>query len=194
MGRALNETRPMRSRGSARLSIFSRPDLPPLIVTLNLSNRCASAGTSQPARKTFSEQFGLSFADASQLTAERSLADYYEAAVERAAETHADANWIRSELLRELENAGLTVGKSPVPAAELGALCASSMKERSGQTGQSLTEMFASGKRPQPSSQNAAGQDQRYRETIAIDEVIAASRTSWNSIRAKRLVRIFWNR
>src|SRR6185436_2012008 len=58
------------------------------------------------------------------------------------------ANWIRSELLRELENAGLTAARSPVPAAELGALVHMIDEGKiSGKQGKEvLTEMFASGK------------------------------------------------
>jgi len=76
-----------------------------------------------PRARRFTEQFGLSYADASQLTADRSLADYYESAVKASGgNARATANWLRSELLRELENAGLAADKSPVPAIELGAL------------------------------------------------------------------------
>ena len=72
-------------------------------------------------RKRFGEQYGLCFADASQLVSERSLADYYEAAAEASGNPRATANWIRSELLRELEQR-LSAADSPVPAQDLGAL------------------------------------------------------------------------
>jgi len=58
--------------------------------------------------------------DASQLTSERSLADYYEKAAEASGNPRSAANWMRSELLRELENAGLTAGASPVSASRPG--------------------------------------------------------------------------
>ena len=63
-------------------------------------------------RRRFMEQYDLSFSDASQLTSERSLADYYEQAAETSGNSRSAANWIRSELLRELQNAGLTAGAS----------------------------------------------------------------------------------
>ncbi len=60
--------------------------------------------------KRFIEQYGLSSSDASQLVSERSLADYYEADGEASGNRSGTANWIRSELLRELEAAGICCG------------------------------------------------------------------------------------
>ncbi|MGZ5480886.1 MAG: Asp-tRNA(Asn)/Glu-tRNA(Gln) amidotransferase subunit GatB, partial [Pyrinomonadaceae bacterium] len=121
-----NETRPMRSKEEAHdYRYFPEPDLPPLVVSSDLidSVRASMPELPGPRAKRFTEQYGLSFADASQLTSDRSLADYYEAAVEASGgNARATTNWIRSELLRELEKAGLAADKSPVPAVELGAL------------------------------------------------------------------------
>ena len=119
------ETRVMRSKEEAHdYRYFPEPDLPPLVVTNEFIDKVSKSLPELPdaRRKRFSEQYGLSFADASQLTAERTLADYYESAVEASGgNARATANWIRSELLRELGNAGLTAEKSPIPAVELGA-------------------------------------------------------------------------
>jgi aspartyl-tRNA(Asn)/glutamyl-tRNA(Gln) amidotransferase subunit B len=99
-------------------------------------------------RKRFSEQYGLSYADASQLVSERSLADYYEKAVEASGNARATANWIRTELLRELETNGLSASDSPVAAAELGALVRLIDEAKiSGKQGKDvLVEMFKTGK------------------------------------------------
>ena len=101
-----------------------------------------------PRAKRFGEQYGLSFTDASQLTAERSLADYYESAVAASGNARATANWIRSELLRELESAGITAEKSPIPPTELGTLVR--LIDEGNISGKQakdvLVEMFASGK------------------------------------------------
>src|SRR5881397_334088 len=122
----LNETRPMRSKEEAHdYRYFPEPDLPPLVVTNQFVEdiRASLPELPGPRAKRFSETYGLSYADASQLTSDRSLADYYESAVEASGgNARATANWLRSELLRELENAGLAADKSPVPASELGAL------------------------------------------------------------------------
>ena len=147
----LAETRPMRSKEEAHdYRYFPEPDLPPLVVTKELIEqvRASLPELPGPRAKRFSEQYELSFADASQLTAERSLADYYEKAVEASGNARAAANWIRSELLRELENAGIMAEKSPVPANELGALVRMIDEDKiSGKQGKDvLVEMFASGK------------------------------------------------
>ena len=148
----LNETRPMRSKEEAHdYRYFPEPDLPPLIVSSELIDRVQASMPELPGprAKRFTEQYGLSFADASQLTSDRSLADYYEAAVEASGgNARATTNWIRSELLRELENAGLTADKSPVPAVELGALVRMIDEGTiSGKQGKDvLVEMFRSGK------------------------------------------------
>ncbi|HYE65689.1 MAG TPA: hypothetical protein VD966_08900, partial [Pyrinomonadaceae bacterium] len=99
-------------------------------------------------RRRFMDEYKLSFSDASQLTSERSLADYYEQAARAAANPRAAANWIRSELLRELEAAGLPAGQCPVPPEELGALVRLIDEGQiSGKQGKDvLVEMFATGK------------------------------------------------
>jgi aspartyl-tRNA(Asn)/glutamyl-tRNA(Gln) amidotransferase subunit B len=73
-------------------------------------------------RKRFMDSYELSFADASQLVSERALADYYEEATKSSGNARATANWIRSELLRELETAGISASASPIAAKELGNL------------------------------------------------------------------------
>lgn len=188
----LSETRPMRSKEEAHdYRYFPEPDLPPLVVSTEFVEQVRQAMPELPGprAKRFSEQFGLSFADASQLTAERSLADYYEAAVEASGgNARGTANWIRSELLRELENAGLTANKSPVPPAELGALVRLIDEGKiSGKQGKEvLTEMFAGGKSA------AAVVAERGMVQVSdtgeidrvIDEVIAASPNQLEHYRA----------
>src|ERR1043166_2958077 len=148
----LGETRPMRSKEEAHdYRYFPEPDLPPLVVTSQFVEevRASLPELPGPRAKRFSEQYGLSYADASQLTSERSLADYYEAAVAASdGNARATANWIRSELLRELENARISADKSPIPASELGALIRMIDEgEISGKQGKDvLVEMFSTGK------------------------------------------------
>src|SRR5438876_6501273 len=119
------ETRVMRSKEEAHdYRYFPEPDLPPLIVSDEFIELVREEMPELPEarRRRFIEQYDLSFSDASQLTSERSLADYYEEAAEASGNPRSAANWMRSELLRELENAGLTAGGSPVSAVDLGAL------------------------------------------------------------------------
>lgn len=145
------ETRVMRSKEEAHdYRYFPEPDLPPLIVADELIERVRAAMPELPEsrRRRFMEQYGLSFNDASQLTSELSLADYYEKAAEASGNPRSAANWMRSELLRELENAGITAGSSPVSAADLGALVRLIDDEKiSGKQGKDvLVEMFKTGK------------------------------------------------
>lgn len=177
------ETRVMRSKEEAHdYRYFPEPDLPPLIVSDEFIEGVRASMPELPdaRRRRFIDQYGLSFNDAAQLTAERSLADYYERAVEASGENaRGTANWIRSELLRELETAGITAGKSPIPAVEMGALVRMIDEGKiSGKQGKEvLVEMFATGKTA------AAIVDKRGLVQVSdsgeidrvIDEVMAAS-------------------
>jgi aspartyl-tRNA(Asn)/glutamyl-tRNA(Gln) amidotransferase subunit B len=176
------ETRPMRSKEEAQeYRYFPEPDLPPLVVSEEFIAQVEASMPELPGPRArrFAEQYGLSYADASQLTAERSLADYYESAVEASGNARAAANWIRSELSRELETAGISAAKSPIPAAELGALVRLIDEDKiSGKQAKDvLVEMFQTGKSA------AAVVDERGLVQVSdtgeidsvIDEVIAAS-------------------
>src|SRR5574338_456931 len=119
------ETRVMRSKEEAHdYRYFPEPDLQPLIVSEQFIDEVRRAMPELPEqrRKRFSEQYGLSYADASQLVSDRALADYYETAADASGNPRATANWIRSELLRELEAKGVSAAESTIPAKELGAL------------------------------------------------------------------------
>jgi aspartyl-tRNA(Asn)/glutamyl-tRNA(Gln) amidotransferase subunit B len=130
-------------------------------------------------RKRMLEEYELPFNDAAQLTSERGLADYYEAAARASGNPRATANWVRSELLRELEAAGVSASECPIPPAELGALVRLIDEDKiSGKQGKEvLIEMFASGKTA------AAVVEERGMVQVSdasmidpiIDEVIAAS-------------------
>jgi aspartyl-tRNA(Asn)/glutamyl-tRNA(Gln) amidotransferase subunit B len=145
------ETRVMRTKEEAHdYRYFPEPDLPPLIVSNEFIERVRAEMPELPEarRRRFMEQYGLSFSDASQLTSERSLADYYEKAAEASGNPRAAANWIRSELLRELEGVGGLAGSSPVSPGDLGALVRLIDEGKiSGKQGKDvLVEMFKSGK------------------------------------------------
>ncbi len=188
----LSETRPMRSKEDAHdYRYFPEPDLPPLVVTSQFVDqvRASLPELPGPRAKRFAEAYSLSYADASQLTADRSLADYYEAAIEASdGNARATANWIRSELLRELENAGLTADKSPIPATELGALIRMIDEGQiSGKQGKDvLVEMFASGKSAAAivAERGLVQVSDTGEIDRAIDEVIAANPNQLEQYRA----------
>lgn len=145
------ETRVMRSKEEAHdYRYFPEPDLQPLVVSEQFIEDVRRALPELPEnrRKRLGEQYGLSYADASQLVSERDLADYYEAAVEASGNPRGTANWIRTELLRELEAGGLSATNSPVPPNELGELVRLIDEAKiSGKQGKDvLVEMFKTGK------------------------------------------------
>jgi aspartyl-tRNA(Asn)/glutamyl-tRNA(Gln) amidotransferase subunit B len=145
------ETRVMRSKEEAHdYRYFPEPDLQPLIVSEQFIEDVQRSMPELPEnrRKRFGEQYGLSYADASQLVSDRELADYYEAAAEASGNPRATANWIRTELLRELEAAGFSAASSPVEPRELGALVRLIDEAKiSGKQGKDvLVEMFKTGK------------------------------------------------
>ena len=108
---------------------FPDPDLPPLAAAPELLERLRIGLPELPAarRARFSAALGLSDYDAQVLTADRSLADYFEAALEsaageapeapRAALAKALANWGQSEML-----ARGGAEACPVPPARLAGL------------------------------------------------------------------------
>lgn len=141
----------MRSKEEAHdYRYFPEPDLPPLVVSAEFIEgvRAELPELPETRRKRFIEQYGLSFSDASQLTSERSLADYYEQAVASSGNPRATANWLRSELLRELEVAGLPASASPVSPSQLAGLVRMIDENKiSGKQGKDvLVEMFKTGK------------------------------------------------
>src|SRR6185436_3801782 len=103
---------------------FPEPDLAPLIVSSEFIEQVKNEMPELPEarRNRFMDQYGLSYADASQLVSDRALADYFEEAAKESENPRGAANWIRSEVLRELETRSLSAADSPVPAKELATL------------------------------------------------------------------------
>ncbi len=145
------ETRVMRSKEEAHdYRYFPEPDLPPLMVAEEFIEQVRSSMPELPdvRRGRFMDQYELSFSDASQLTSELPLADYYEEVARLSGNPRNAANWIRSELIRELENAGLTAAASPISAADLAELVKmiDDQKISGKQAKDVLVEMFRTGK------------------------------------------------
>ena len=143
-------TRVMRSKEEAHdYRYFPEPDLQPLAVTTDWVEQVRQTMPELPdaRRKRFTEQYSLSFDDASLLTRDRALADFYERAA-AASTTRGAANWLKGELLRELDAAGVSPEDSPVSPEELGALVRAVEEGRiSGKQGKDvLAEMFRTGK------------------------------------------------
>ncbi len=185
------ETRVMRSKEEAHdYRYFPEPDLPPLVVTPEFIEgvRAQMPELPEARRRRLMEEYQLSYDDASQFTSERTLADYFERAAKASNNPRAASNWIRSELLRELEAAGRTAAESPVAADELGALVRLIDEGRiSGKQGKDvLIEMFASGKSAAViiAEQGLAQVSDAGEIAALADEVIAASPKQLEQYRA----------
>ena len=185
------ETRVMRSKEEAHdYRYFPEPDLAPLIVSPEFieSVRASMPELPEARRQRFMDHYGLSYSDASQLTSDRSLADYYESAVEVSGNARTTANWIRSELLRELETSSLLASASPIPPAELGQLLRLIDEGRiSGKQGKDvLVEMFQTGKTAATiiEEQGLVQVSDKGEIDRVIDEVLASNQSQLESYRS----------
>jgi aspartyl-tRNA(Asn)/glutamyl-tRNA(Gln) amidotransferase subunit B len=149
-GRNLTFTQRVKE-GEDDYRYFPEPDLPPLALQPEWVESVRSALPELPNARLgrFQAQYGLSAYDAGVLTAEKSGADYYEAAVAASeAAPKMVANWVTGELFSLLNEAGQGIEASPVSPAALAALlrmvAAGEINQNTGKT--VLSEMFTTGK------------------------------------------------
>jgi aspartyl-tRNA(Asn)/glutamyl-tRNA(Gln) amidotransferase subunit B len=148
----------MRSKEEAEdYRYFPDPDLPAVTVSDALLEAARARMPELPAARwrRYMDGWGLSADDARVLTAERSLSDYFDAAVAAYGDTAAAkpvANWIQSELLRELRRDGRDPGACPIAPADLAALVR--LVEQGAISGkiakQVFVEMYRTGDPPAP--------------------------------------------
>ncbi|HEV8383451.1 MAG TPA: hypothetical protein VGQ11_01170, partial [Candidatus Acidoferrales bacterium] len=100
------------------------PDLLPVHVSEAWKTEILSNMPELPdAKRTrFLRDFQITAYDAGVLTASRALADYFEAVVKAGAPPKSAANWIQTELLRRLNDAGKDIADSPISPAALAQL------------------------------------------------------------------------
>jgi aspartyl-tRNA(Asn)/glutamyl-tRNA(Gln) amidotransferase subunit B len=121
-------TEPMRSKEFAHdYRYFPDPDLLPVRVSAARLLEIAAQMPELPAarRARFISEYGITPYDAGVLTDTRELADYYEATARAGAPSRLAAAWIQTELLRQRNEAGGSVGSDaefPVAPAEFAAL------------------------------------------------------------------------
>ncbi len=110
---------------------FPEPDLPPLHVdeTWLAGIRAHMPELALSRYDRYRRDFGLSAYDAAVLTADRAVADWFEAVVaalpDGAARAKAAANWVQTELFRFMKSRGipnLAVNALPIQPAQLAAL------------------------------------------------------------------------
>ena len=120
-------TRASRSRSGRKeeandYRYFPEPDLPPLVISREWVEEIRAKMPELPdaKRERFLETYGLSPYDAEQLTAERALADFFEAAVgarpasDASARAKSVANWTLGDLRRLLNASGHRHRREPV--------------------------------------------------------------------------------
>ena len=119
------ETAPMRSKEEAHdYRYFPEPDLPPLVVDGRWVEQLRRALPELPAarRERFVAQYGVPPYDASVLTQERALADYFEAAAAASGDAKSASNWVMTEVLRRLKDDERPIERCPVAPLALAGL------------------------------------------------------------------------
>src|ERR1700722_14163967 len=122
---AAGRTEQMRSKEFAHdYRYFPDPDLLPLSAPEKLVAEVRAEMPELPdvKRARFLREYGVTPYDAEVLTATRALADYFEASVRAGAPAKSAANWISTELLRRLNEAGKEIEDCPVAAPALAEL------------------------------------------------------------------------
>ena len=120
-------TRPMRSKEFANdYRYFPEPDLPPLLVSRELVAQVEKSMPELPAarRARYATDLGLSPYDANVLTAEREIADYFEAMLPGLANRKSAANWVMTEVLRVVNETGKPIAEAVPEPEQSGALLA----------------------------------------------------------------------
>ncbi|MEW5736111.1 MAG: Asp-tRNA(Asn)/Glu-tRNA(Gln) amidotransferase subunit GatB [Thermodesulfobacteriota bacterium] len=118
-------TEPMRGKEEAHdYRYFPDPDLVPLRVDQTWKEQVRSSLPELPDAKKerFVAQYGLSAYDAEVLTAERAVAEYFEACVSHVNNPKQAANWITGPLFSVMNQKGVGIGDVPVRAEALAQL------------------------------------------------------------------------
>ena len=120
------ETRPMRSKEFANdYRYFPEPDLPPLRVTGDWIEEIKASMPELPAEKRarFIREIGLTEYEAAVLTEDREIGDYFETMLAAGLKNQKTAaNWVRTEVLRVVNESGRPLAEAAPAAAESGAL------------------------------------------------------------------------
>ncbi len=117
---AAGRTESMRSKEFAHdYRYFPEPDLLPVEITPARKSAILAEMPELPdaKRARFRNEYGLSSYDAEVLAANQARADYFEATVRAGAAPKSASNWIQTDLLRRLNDAGKEIADSPVSAA-----------------------------------------------------------------------------
>lgn len=122
-----DETRTMRSKEVANdYRYFPEPDLLPVVIDQAFINSIRATLPELPdAKKTrFAKEFGLNDYDASVLTNNRDMADYFECVAKSSGDAKLAANWVAGELQALLKKNNWEIKESPIQADRLATLIA----------------------------------------------------------------------
>ena len=120
-------TLPMRSKEYAHdYRYFPEPDLPPVVLDEATVELWRAELPELPAarRARFAGEYGLPEYDAGVLTADRAIAEYYEAAAKKSGNYKAVSNWVMGELLRALGEKGQGIADAKIAPEALAGLVA----------------------------------------------------------------------
>ncbi len=115
-------TKSMRSKeGASDYRYFPDPDLGPIEVSPAQRESWRSELPELPAAKRhrYAESLGLSIYDARVLTDERSMAEYFEAAVAAGGDPKAVANWVTGDIAAHVNANRLSIAELPLGPAQL---------------------------------------------------------------------------
>lgn len=118
-------TRSMRSKEEAHdYRYFPDPDLVPLVISNDWVERVRNGLPELPEqrRKRFVTSLELPEYDAEVLTADRAVAEYFEAGVEAYGNAKLVANWVMGEITRGLNDSGISIENCPVNPLQLAEL------------------------------------------------------------------------
>jgi len=181
----------MRSKEDAHdYRYFPEPDLPPLEVSKAWIEELRAGLPELPEtrRHRFMLEYELSADDSFTLTGQRELADYFEQVASTSGNPRAAANWVLTELLRELKNASIDISRSKIRGENLGALIRLIDDGTiSGKIAKEVfADMFATGKAPEEIVKEKGLVQITDTSAIekVVDEVIAANPKELEQYRA----------
>ncbi len=115
-------TQSMRSKEDAHdYRYMPEPDLPPIVTTEEEIENLRKSLPELPdaRRERLTKTFGLSDYDAGIITSSRAMAEYFDEVVAGGADAKLAANWMMSDLSKNLNAENLTIENSPVEAKRL---------------------------------------------------------------------------
>jgi aspartyl-tRNA(Asn)/glutamyl-tRNA(Gln) amidotransferase subunit B len=143
----------MRSKEKAHdYRYFPEPDLLPVHISAAWREEVRRSLPELPEAKRarFVASFGITHYDAEVLTSTQALADYFESVVKAGAPGKAAANWMQTELLGRLNEAGKGIEESPVSAKHFAEVILLSTEDKTTASGAKavLTKVFETGRPP----------------------------------------------